>query len=493
MSTRLIELIEKLPITRVALLGDFMVDRYLYGNAERLSPEAPVPVLHYQQEQWRLGGAGSVAANLATLKARVEIFGISGTDEVQSTLRRLLSDVSVHGDGLLSDPSRVTTCKMRLVGSAQHRHPQQLLRLDFENNHPISDEFARRLLDKLAHAMPDQQMLCIEDYNKGVVTPSLCQNAIAIARQHQVPVIIDPAGSADYSKYRGATCIKLNRTETATASKLPADTPEQAAIAGERLLNGLDLEAVIVTLDKSGALLCVRDEPPQWLTTKPRQVFDVTGAGDMVLAMVAVARAAGSTWHDAVTLANIAGGLEVERFGAIPIRPEEILQELLADTHEHPGKERTLGTLLPELQRFRSSGKRIVLTNGCFDLLHLGHVKYFQFAKAQGDMLVVAVNTDNSIRRLKGAQRPVMSESDRVGVLEELESIDYLVRFDDDTPLAVIEAIKPDVLVKGADYSKEQVVGWEAVEAAGGRVAFAPLSDGHSISAVIQKIVATHR
>ena len=493
MSTRLIELIEKLPVTRVALLGDFMVDRYLYGNAERLSPEAPVPVLHYQQEQWRLGGAGSVAANLATLRAEVQIFGTSGQDEIQATLRRLLSEFSVQSDGLLADRSRATTCKMRLVGSAQHRHPQQLLRLDFEDSHPISAGISDQLITGLAAAMPNQQVLCIEDYNKGVVTPELCQRAIALARQHGVPVIVDPAALTDYSKYRGATCIKLNRTETATASRMPTDTPEQASAAGEILLHEFDVQAVIVTLDKSGALLCVSDEPARWLATKSRQVFDVTGAGDMVLAMVAVARAAGSTWAEAVMLANIAGGLEVERFGAVPIRPDEILQELLADTHEHLGKERTLAGLLPELQRHRASGKRIVLTNGCFDLLHLGHVKYFQFAKSQGDLLVVAVNTDNSIRRLKGPQRPVMNEHDRVGMLEELESIDYLVRFEEDTPLAVIEAIKPDVLVKGADYSKEQVVGWNAVEAAGGRVAFAPLTDGKSISAVIQKIVETHR
>ena len=494
MSTRLIELIENLAPTRIALLGDFMVDRYLYGNAERLSPEAPVPVLHFQNEQWRLGGAGSVAANLATLRADVQIFGICGAEDSQTTtLRQLLADLSVRCGGLLVDSTRATTCKMRLVGSAQHRHPQQLLRLDFEDNRPMSDSLASQIGDRLIASLPEQQVVCIEDYNKGVVTPELCQRVIRAARQANVPVIIDPAALNDYSKYRGATCIKLNRTETAKASGLPVDTAEQAATAGEQLLADLELDAIIVTLDKSGALLCVRGEQPRPLATKSRQVFDVTGAGDMVLAMVAVARAAGATWLEAVTLANIAGGLEVERFGAVPIKPEEILQELLTETHEHLGKERTLTALLPELQRHRAAGRRIVVTNGCFDIIHLGHVKYFQFAKAQGDLLVVGVNTDNSIRRLKGEKRPVMSEHDRIGVLEELESIDYLVRFDDDTPLALIEAIKPDVLVKGADYAKEQVVGWDIVEAAGGRVALAPLIHGQSVSAMIQKIIDAHR
>ena len=239
-------------------------------------------------------------------------------------------------------------------------------------------------------------------------------------------------------------------------------------------------------------MLCVRGEPSRWLATKPRQVFDVTGAGDMVLAMVAVARAAGASWVESVTLANIAGGLEVERFGAVPIRPEEIIQELLIDSREHAGKERSLDSLLKELSRHRGTGKRIVFTNGCFDLIHLGHVKYFQFAKKQGDLLVVGVNTDNSIRRLKGEKRPLMPEHDRIGVLEELESIDYLVRFDDDTPLKLIEAIRPDVLVKGSDYNKEQVIGWELVEAAGGRIEFAPIVDGRSTTSLIQKIVDAH-
>jgi D-beta-D-heptose 7-phosphate kinase/D-beta-D-heptose 1-phosphate adenosyltransferase len=217
-------------------------------------------------------------------------------------------------------------------------------------------------------------------------------------------------------------------------------------------------------------------------------VFDVTGAGDMVHAMLTVARAAGATWLEAVALANVAAGLEVERFGCVPIRPEEIVQELLVEAHEHVGKERTLEQLLPELALHRAAGRRIVFTNGCFDLIHLGHVKYFRFAKAQGDLLVVGVNTDASIRRLKGSKRPIIGEQDRVAVLEELESIDYLVRFNDDTPMRLIEQIGPDVLVKGADYKKEQVVGWEVVEAHGGKIALAPLVDGRSTSAVIQRI-----
>jgi D-beta-D-heptose 7-phosphate kinase/D-beta-D-heptose 1-phosphate adenosyltransferase len=221
-------------------------------------------------------------------------------------------------------------------------------------------------------------------------------------------------------------------------------------------------------------------------------VYDVTGAGDMVLAMLAVARAAGASWRESVELANVAGGLEVERFGSVPVTPPEIIAELLGEAQLRMGKERTLSRLTAELAHHRSAGKKVVFTNGCFDLIHLGHVQYFRFAKAQGDLLVVGVNTDASIRRLKGEKRPIQSEADRLIVLEELASIDYLVRFGEDTPLDLIAAIRPDVLVKGADYKKEQVVGWDTVEAYGGRVALAPLVDGKSTSAVIKKIVEAY-
>lgn len=493
MATRLIELIENLPPARVLLLGDFMMDRYVYGNAERLSPEAPVPVLHYQREDWRLGGAGSVAANLAALGAGVSVVGTVGTDDIAGRLREGLSAISADCSGLIDCTDRPTTCKVRLVGSAQHRHPQTLMRLDYENPRAITDETADAIIDHLDRLLRACDVFCIEDYNKGVVTEGVCAAAIELARKHGKPVLIDPANIADYGKYRGATCIKLNRSEARRASGVHLGDEAGFRAAGERLLELLDLEAVVITLDKDGAYLASRDGTHRWLRTRQRQVYDVTGAGDMVLAMLAVARAAGADWTEAVTLANLAGGLEVEKFGAVPITPAEILQELMTEVHLHLGKQRTLEQLVPELNRHRAAGKKIVFTNGCFDIVHLGHVKYFQFAKAQGDVLVVGVNTDASIRRLKGEKRPVIAEEDRVGVLEELESIDFLVRFDDDTPMNLIRAIRPEVLVKGADYRKEQVVGWDFVESIGGRIALAPLIDGRSTSNVIQRILEAYR
>jgi D-beta-D-heptose 7-phosphate kinase / D-beta-D-heptose 1-phosphate adenosyltransferase len=489
MPTRLIELVESLPKVRVALLGDLMIDRYIYGNAERLSPEAPVPVLHFQHEEQRLGGAGSVAADLAALGAAVQMIGFIGEDEMGRTVRRFLGEGGIDDSLLLDLKDRPTTCKVRLVGLAQHRHPQQMLRLDLEDQQPVPPEVAEQVLQRLEQALQAADILCIEDYNKGLLTHDLCQKAIAAAERAGVPVLIDPAAISDYRKYAGATAIKLNRTEMEKASRLPMENEADYARACEWMLQELDLEAVVVTLDKSGAYLATRAGQRSWLQTRPRAVYDVTGAGDMVVAMLAVARAAGASWADAVALANIAGGLEVERFGAIPITRPEIIQELLSEVHQRLGKQRTLQQLVHELQHHRDSGKRIVFTNGCFDLIHLGHVKYFQFAKQQGDLLVVAVNTDASIRRLKGPKRPIVNEQDRLSVLEELESIDYLLTFDEDTPISLIEQIRPDVLVKGADYAKEQVIGWELVESYGGRIALAPLIDGRSTSGVIQRIL----
>ena len=488
----LIELVERLPRSRVVLVGDLMLDRYVYGNAERLSPEAPVPVLHYQREEFRLGGAGGVAGMLAALGAAVRVVGVVGADEAGAEVRRRLVGCGAGDDAVVTSEGRMTVSKVRLVGLAQHRHPQQMIRLDYEDHAPLPPELAGRVRDRVTAELASADLLLLEDYNKGVLSPDVCRDVIAAATARNIPVLVDPANIADYSRYAGATALKLNRVEAARATGLPVDEPEQYDDAGTLLLDRLKLEAAVITLDKSGAYLATRDGERRWLKTRPRQVYDVTGAGDMVLAMLAMARAAGAGWAEAVALANVAGGLEVEKFGSVPVTRDEIVQELMSEAHEHLGKERSPEQLVPELQRHRAMGKRIVFTNGCFDLMHLGHAKYFQFARRQGDLLVVGVNTDASICRLKGPKRPVTKEDNRMGLLEEMQSIDYLVRFDEDTPMKLIEQIRPDVLVKGADYRKEQVVGWDLVESYGGRVALAPLVDGLSTSAVIQQILEAY-
>lgn len=493
MPNGLIELIENLPATRIGLLGDLMLDRYIFGNADRLSPEAPVPVLHFQHEEHRLGGAGSVLADLAALRAHVHVVGVLGCDEAGREVRKKMADLGADVSGVLDCESRPTVTKLRLVGSAQHRHPQQMIRLDIENNAPIPVALANQVVANVSKILPDIDLLCLEDYHKGLLTIDVCRHVIELARAKNVPVIIDPANIPDYSKYFGATALKLNRGEAERATGLPVRKEDHYLPAATWLLDKLQLEAVVITLDKHGAYYATSDGQHRHLTTRQRQVFDVTGAGDMVLAMISIARAAGATWSDAVALGNIAGGLAVEKFGCVPITPQEIIHDLLAEHREQLGKQRQLEQLLSELQRHRAAGRKVVFTNGCFDIVHLGHIEYFRFAKRQGDILVVGVNSDDSIRRLKGPKRPIIPEDDRLSVLEELESIDYLIRFDDDTPVRLLQHIKPDVLVKGADYTKEKVVGWEVVESYGGRIALAPLIDGRSTSSVINRILEAYR
>jgi len=492
MSTRLIEIVENLPASKIVLVGDFMLDRYIFGRTERISPEAPVPVIHYHHEEHRLGGAGFVLADLAALGAKVSAVGVIGRDDAAGEMKRRIEAAGASSEGLIELADRPTVMKVRLLGSSQDRTPQQMIRLDIEQNAPISNTAAEKVLERAAAEMNGAALLCLEDYNKGVLTPDVCAKLIHLARAHKIPVIIDPANLADYSKYRGATALKLNRPEAERATAIKIRDEESYRAAAEMLLATYDLEAVVITLNEAGSYLATRDGERRMLASRPRQVADATGAGDQVLATICVARLGGATWAEAVTLANVAGGLEVEKLGCVPITPTEIIQELLAEAHEHLGKERPLDRLLPELARHRAAGKKIVFTNGCFDIMTLGHVKYFKFAREQGDLLVVGVNTDAGIRRLKGEKRPIIPEEDRCGVLEGLESIDYLVRFDEDTPIELIKAIAPDVLVKGADYKKEQVVGWELVEARGGRIALAPLIDGRSTSQVIQKILEAY-
>lgn len=495
MSTRLIELVEKMPGHNVALVGDFMLDRYVFGRTERISPEGPIPVLRFHREEQRLGGAGFVHAGLATLGAKVSAVGVVGHDSAGEELRRHLVASGADVSGLITCSGRPTVTKTRFLGSSEDKTPQQMIRLDIEETGAVDAATAQRVLQSGIDSVAGAKLLCLEDYNKGVLTPEVCTKLIAHARERKIPVFVDPARLApdEYRKYAGATVLKLNRPETERATGMPARSDEQLRAASETLLNDLNLEAVVITLNDGGSYLATRDGIRERLTSRPRQVADATGAGDMVLVTLCVARAAGADWSDAVALANVVGGLEVEKLGCVPITRAEIIHDLMTEHHDEAGKERKLDTLVSELAMHRATGRTIVFTNGCFDIVHLGHVKYFQWAKSQGDLLVVGVNTDASIRRLKGEKRPVINENDRVGVLEELESIDYLIRFDEDTPIELIRAIKPDVLVKGEDYKKEQVVGWEIVESCGGKVALAPLIDGRSTSAVIQRILEAYR
>lgn len=487
---RLTNLVETARGRSILVVGDFMLDRYLYGDAERISPEAPVPVLRVVRREAALGGAGSVAANIAALGCRPHCVGIVGDDDAAGQIRRLLDAAGADAGGLITVRDRPTTRKTRLVGLAQHRHRQQLIRVDDERDHLADKATVAAMLERIGSALDDGcRAICIEDYRKGVIGRSLTEPVIAMARERSIPVLVDPAPIADYGPYHGATLTTPNRTETERliGRRLPDLAAVSASAGAIRTACGTDW--VCVTLDADGAALISADGSFEHVATRARDVYDVTGAGDEVLAAIAVATAGGGTMREAVTLANLAGGLEVEKFGCVPISRDEIVGEIMAEHQRELGKVRTLKALLPELARRRSRGETIAFTNGCFDLLHLGHVRGFAFCRQHADVLVVGLNSDASVRRQnKGTDRPVVAQDDRAAVLAALADVDYVVLFDDDTPESLIMAIRPDVLVKGADYADRFIAGRAFVESYGGRVELFPLVEGRGTSDLIRRI-----
>jgi D-beta-D-heptose 7-phosphate kinase/D-beta-D-heptose 1-phosphate adenosyltransferase len=497
MSTLLDALARWKPFTAL-VVGDFMLDRQLYGDAERLSADAPVPVLHVRRETHNPGGAANVCLDLVAMGGRVLAAGVTGDDADGRTLRMELEKSGVTSAGLVADPTRPTTVKQNLIGLAQARHPQKMFRVDFESCEPVSPSVRGALLEAVARAITGADVVCIEDYGKGVCSAEVCQAVIKLARAAKKPVLVDPAKIEDYGRYRGATAITPNRTEAELASGLETDgeaSPERNGRLARALLEKHDLDAVVLTLDKHGALLLERggSGEPVAIPTVAREVYDVTGAGDMVLAGLAAALANGCSWADAVRFANAAAGLEVEVFGVVPIPLERIHHSILM--HESGiggggGKLRTLAQTLVQVAAAKKEGRKVVFTNGCFDVLHSGHVTLLEKAAKLGDLLVVGLNDDESVRGLKGPGRPVNTAEDRARVLGALEAVGAVVLFGDATPVKLIEAIKPDVLVKGADYTKDKVVGGAFVESYGGEVALIDLVEGKSSSVMIKKMRA---
>ena len=448
---------------RVMVIGDYMLDQQIYGAAERLSPDAPVPVLMAgdpRDIKETPGGASNVASCLRALEAEVCCFGVLGGDPEGESLRRHLSSMGCAVEGMIVDPSRPTTVKRSLIGLAQHRHPQKMFRLDFESREPLGRAVSERLLGSVLAAMSQVDVICIEDYNKGVCSPTLCHAVIEGARALGIPVLVDPAAIEDYSRYRGANAITPNRSEAelATGMAMPLDaTVEHNARLAARLLGDVQLEAVVLTLDRHGSLLLERNGHPLHVPTVARKVYDVTGAGDMILAALAAARANGFAWDESVAFANAAAGLEVEVFGAQPIPLSSVRRSILALAGHATGKTRSLADLMVELAVHREAGNRIVLTNGCFDVIHAGHVAYLREARQQGDVLVVGVNSDEEVRRQKGEGRPIFSERDRLEILAELHCVDYLIIFREPTAHELLKAVRPHVYVKGGDYRPEEV------------------------------------
>lgn len=401
----------------------------------------------------------------------------------------MLTEVGCDVSGLSETPEHPTVTKQRLIGLAQHRHKQQLMRIDRESGDPVGIELGEEMLRQYREHLPMVDIVCLQDYNKGVLTELLCQQMIVLATEAGKKVLVDPTPGHDYTKYSGATLITPNRREASTACGLEIRTASDAARAAENLRKDLRLDAVVVTLDKEGAYLAA-EGVSELAPIKPRTVYDVTGAGDVVLATLAVSLAAESDYRTAVHLANVAGGIEVEKFGAASVTRVEMEREIARLYGSRISKLRPLETLLEELSWRRDRHQSIVFTNGCFDVLHRGHIEYIEFCRAQGDVVVVGLNSDRSVRALKGEGRPINNEQDRAAVLSSLEAVDYITLFDDPSVLGLVKAVRPDILVKGGDYGKEGVVGWEFVESYGGRVVVAPLVKDKSSTNTIQKMQA---
>jgi D-beta-D-heptose 7-phosphate kinase / D-beta-D-heptose 1-phosphate adenosyltransferase len=461
---------------RVLVLGDIMLDRYWEGGTSRISPEAPVPVVKVEQIKDRPGGAGNVALNIAALGAGARLAGYTGDDEMADSLQDMLAgaDVDCAFTRVAGSP---TITKLRIIS----RH-QQLIRLDFEEADLSGSG------EPLANSLPAQLDGCgalvLSDYAKGALDDP--GPLIAAARTAGVPVLVDPKGT-DFARYRGATLLtpNLHEFEAVVGS---CSSESELVSRGEQLMLELELEALLVTRGEHGMTLLRPGEEELHLPARAREVFDVTGAGDTVIATLATAVASGASLPQAVGLANVAASIVVGKLGTAAVSAPELRRAV----QQEQGSERgavTLGQLEIAVADARSQGERVVFTNGCFDIIHAGHVTYLEQAKQLGDRLVVAVNSDDSVRRLKGSGRPINPEDRRMAVLAGLEAVDWVVCFSDDTPRPLLQALQPDILVKGGDYAgKEQVVGWDIVEGYGGEVKVLGVVDNVSTTAIVSKI-----
>ncbi len=487
MYENLLKTVTNLGSPSVLVVGDFMLDVYVYGDALRISPEAPVPVLKVAKTEYRCGGAGSVANNLAALGATAYCLGVIGDDRNSEILQSKLTRTGLDITGLLKVANRPTISKQRLIGLAQHLHRQQLIRIDEESAEPLSGELSETILRIYEEKLSQVDIVCLQDYNKGLLDASLCRRMIELAAQASKKVLVDPSPTSDYSKYLGATVITPNRTESSAAVGFEITDEETAAKAADELLRKLQLKAVVITLDKQGAYLKTQDAG-KIIPTRVRSVYDVTGAGDMVLATLATSLAAGCDYETAVQLSNIAGGIEVGKFGTATVTAEEIADEIASRNVSSDGKVHAVDSLVRELGRHRRRKRRIVFTNGCFDVLHRGHIEYLRSCKQHGDIVVVGLNSDSSIKIIKGPERPINNQEDRAIMLTALEMVDYVSIFDEPDPLNLIKKVKPDVLVKGEDWADKGVVGREFVESYGGKVVLARLLEGRSSTSTIEKM-----
>jgi len=465
----------------IVVIGDLMLDHYLWGECKRISPEAPVQVVNVTRESRSLGGAGNVINNLVSLGCLASVIGVTGDDPTAESLKQLMHDQHIDTSGIITDESRRTAIKSRVIASHQ-----QIVRYDQESSDPVNAATEELMLAALQMHLEACDIVLISDYAKGVLTPSFTQQAIELCRSHGVRVLVDPKGS-DYAKYAGAWLVKPNRVETLEATGIDPDDEQTTSKAGQLLRSQHRISNVLITLSNKGMSL-VSDEELAQFPAHAIEVFDVTGAGDTVLATLGYSLASGSSLKQSVKLANAAAAVVVGKLGSATVTIDEIQryqsrEQLTINSQQSIV---SLNSLQPILETEKRRGRKIVFTNGCFDIIHAGHIHYLCKARELGDILVIGLNSDASVRKLKGDDRPINSEQDRAFVLSGLKAVDYVVIFEEETPYNLIRTISPHLLVKGGDYSIDEIVGREFAD----ETIVVPFIDGKSTSSTIETIRA---
>ena len=484
--TELAAWVRRFSDARVLVVGDVMLDRYVVGSSIRLSPEAPIPILRPAARRATLGGAANVALNIATLGGRAVLAGVIGDDDAGAEVSALLAAVDGIEPQLVVAPGRPTTAKTRFMAGAH-----QLLRLDEETVEPITAETQAALLARYAAALRGVNVVVLSDYAKGVLCDDVLRAVLAAAQASGVPVIADPK-RPEFSAYRGAAVLTPNEHEVRIATRIDAEQDLGAEHAGGCALEQVGAEAVLVTRSRKGLTLVRRDRPALHLPARAREVADVSGAGDTLVSTLAVALGAGASLTDAAVLANVTAGISVGKQGTATVSQDELLAVLhLEDLVATDRKVASIEQARRRVAGWRMQGLRVGFANGCFDLIHPGHVRLLTEARAACDRLIVGLNTDESVRRLKGPTRPVQNETARATVMASLSPVDLVVLFDEDTPIELIRALRPEVLVKGADYTIDKVVGADLVHGWGGKVLLVDLQQGHSTSGTIRRMTGS--
>lgn len=467
---------------RILVVGDLMVDAYLWGDAERISPEAPVQIVSVSSEEQTLGGAGNVISNLAALGAKVSAVGVIGCGSDGQLVLDQLNALGVNTAGVIQDQQRPTTRKTRIIANHQH-----VLRFDREVKTEINRQIINQILHSAEEKITNTDLILVSDYGKGLISKALMKKLTATAQKHGKLLIVDPQG-LDYKKYAGASFITPNQRETALAAGIEIVDDQTLAEAARRLIEKTGIDKILVTCGKDGMVYFERDARPYRIGTKARQVFDVSGAGDTVLAVLGLGMAAGYSIKEAVALANTAAGIVVGKVGTATVSKTELADSLnlIPDPTLH--KQKTVAELSALVLKLQKNGKRIVLTNGCFDLLHVGHIMLLSASKQLGDLLVVAIDDDASVKKLKGPGRPVIKAAERLRIISALDSVDFVVVFSSHQLNDLIETLRPAVLTKGSNYGADMVIGREIVERFGGRVEIIPVTEDISSSRIINTI-----